>query len=420
MDKKLILMIMFLSAWLGGKGQLATLNLEQCIQAASATNPVFEKSKVIQSLGAVTGEKLGQNWLPTFKINGQLTWQNEVTQLNIDAPIPGFEVPQIPQTQYRVAGELTQTVFDGGLTRRTKALEKAKTQASTLQAETGQQDLTLQIQNLFFQVLLLDANKRSLDLVQEDLAKQLEKVRSLRENGMVTGAAIDRLQAEMLVVELKMDQLQRGKETVVNNLALLTSLDISINTGFTLPEPAPEADIRKEYAFFEAQKSIIDKQVDLLNASGIPLLQAFVLGGYGQPGFNFLDENPAFLFQAGVRLQWDISSFYTKQKDREILSLRQVQLDKEKRVFDLKQQNTANQLEQSLDDYAAALQSDQKIISLREKIKERAAAQLANGTLTTAEYILDLNEWSRAMLEKDLHQIQELQTIYSLRFYTSQ
>lgn len=417
MDKTYVLIALFFFSWLVADGQERTISLEQCLASAALNNPVFQKYEVIEGLGKARVEKTAQNWWPNLKINGQLTWQNEVTQLNIDAPIPGFEVPEIPKTQYRIAGELTQTLYDGGMTGMQKAIVSGQSAASLLQSEVQQQDLSLQIQELYFNALLLEANLQSIGLVLEDLTKQLESVKALKSNGMVTGAAVERLKAEMLRLELQQESSRRGKSSVLQNLSLMTGLDLAENVRLEMPAGDPSAAARKEYALFDKQKEVLGQQLALLNASGIPRLQAFALGGYGQPGFNFLDESPAFLFQAGLRLRWDISSFYTNGKDREILSLNQLQVQKEKEAFDLVQNSKSIQLQKALDDFEASLQADQEIISLRSKIKDRAAVQLENGTITTAEYIQDVNEWSRALIERDLHQIQLLQTIYSLRFY---
>ena len=125
MDKRIFLLVFFWVSWLGLQSQSKTISLEECLEAVSNNHPSFQKSGVIQQLGTAQVEKANQNWWPKLKISGQLTWQNEVTQLNIGAPIPGFEVPQIPKTQYRVAGELNQTLFDGGMTSRQKTVNKA-------------------------------------------------------------------------------------------------------------------------------------------------------------------------------------------------------------------------------------------------------------------------------------------------------
>ena len=417
MDKRIFLLIFFWVSWLGLQSQSKTISLEECLEAVSNNHPSFQKSGVIQQLGTAQVEKANQNWWPKLKISGQLTWQNEVTQLNIGAPIPGFEVPQIPKTQYRVAGELNQILFDGGMKNKKKTVNKASTAATIQQNLMQQQDIKDNIQNLYFNGLLIDQKLNSLHLVEDDLTSQLQRLKNMKENGLVTGASVDRLNAELLQLQLTIQQTEKARLSLLENLSTLTGLAFDGEVSLQLPKENPQTEARAELALFDAQKQILDGQLSLINAKGVPQLQAFALGGYGQPGFNFLDENPAFMFQAGLRLGWDISSFYTNKKDREILSLQQLQIDKDKEAFNSFNQTQKVNLNKELQDYQDALQTDEAIITLREKIKMRAGTQLENGTLTTAEYISDVNAWSKAMLDRDIHQVQVLQTVYQLRFY---
>ncbi|MCB0661598.1 MAG: TolC family protein [Saprospiraceae bacterium] len=417
MDKRIFLLVFFWVSWLGLQSQSKTISLEECLEAVSNNHPSFQKSGVIQQLGTAQVEKANQNWWPKLKISGQLTWQNKVTQLNIDAPIPGFEVPQIPKTQYRVAGELNQILFDGGMTSRQKTVNKASTAATIQQNLMQQQDIKDNIQNLYFNGLLIDQKLNSLHLVEDDLTSQLQRLKNMKENGLVTGASVDRLDAELLQLQLTIQQTEKARLSLLENLSTLTGLAFDAEVSLQLPKENPQTEARAELALFDAQKQILDGQLSLINAKGVPQLQAFALGGYGQPGFNFLDENPAFMFQAGLRLGWDISSFYTNKKDREILSLQQLQIDKDKEAYNSFNQTQKVNLNKELQDYQDALQTDEAIITLREKIKMRAGTQLENGTLTTAEYISDVNAWSKAMLDRDIHQVQVLQTVYQLRFY---
>jgi outer membrane protein TolC len=52
------------------------------------------------------------------------------------------------------------------------------------------------------------------------------------------------------------------------------------------------------------------------------------------------------------------------------------------------------------------IDKDQELIDLRVKITKTASSQLSNGTITSTEYLTQLNEEKQAKLNKETHEIQ--------------
>ena len=75
----------------------------------------------------------------------------------------------------------------------------------------------------------------------------------------------------------------------------------------------------------------------------------------------------------------------------------------------LKQQNA------DIARYQQLMQSDNAIIGLRESVKTASAAQLANGVITTNDYVQDINAESEARQNKVLHEIQWLLSMYAVK-----
>ena len=65
--------------------------------------------------------------------------------------------------------------------------------------------------------------------------------------------------------------------------------------------------------------------------------------------------------------------------------------------------------------YQQLIQSDNAIISLREQVKTASSAQLANGVLSTDDYLTDINAESLARQNRAVHEIQWLMSLYEVK-----
>ena len=128
---------------------------------------------------------------------------------------------------------------------------------------------------------------------------------------------------------------------------------------------------------------------------------------------NVLNNAFDLYYIGGLRLNWNLSGYYTAKNERKILSLNQdiIGLQQETFLFNtnlnLKQQNAELSKLQEL------IVSDSEIIQLRESIKNTAKNQLDFGTVTSNDYITYLNAEDQAKQGLLLHQIQLLMAQYN-------
>src|SRR5680860_919994 len=76
--------------------------------------------------GALVQKALTTNWYPKVNVGGSATYQNEVTEFSI----PGAGASAFPNTkkdQYKIGLELSQTLFDAGLTKAQMEIEELNT-----------------------------------------------------------------------------------------------------------------------------------------------------------------------------------------------------------------------------------------------------------------------------------------------------
>jgi hypothetical protein len=117
----------------------------------------------------------------------------------------------------------------------------------------------------------------------------------------------------------------------------------------------------------------------------------------------------------GLRLNWDIGGLYTLKKNLLINKNNQLITTAERNTFLF---NTSLNIKQQNADvvrYQQLIQSDNAIINLREQVKTASAAQLANGVLSTDDYLTDINAESLARQNRAVHEIQWLMSLYEVK-----
>ena len=115
----------------------------------------------------------------------------------------------------------------------------------------------------------------------------------------------------------------------------------------------------------------------------------------------------------GLRLNWNLTGFYTYNKEKKILAVNQDFIDIQRETFlfntnlNLRQQNSEITKVQEL------IETDSDIISLRESVKNTTKIQLENGTATTNDYLISVNAEDQARQNLILHEIQLLMAQYN-------
>jgi len=166
--------------------------------------------------------------------------------------------------------------------------------------------------------------------------------------------------------------------------------------------------LRPELLLFDLQKNLINKQKDLLTIKTIPRFTLFLQSGYGRPALNMLSPDFDFYYIGGVRLQWNLSTFYTYNKEQKIYNLQQNSVDVQRNIFLFNNNLQLLQQQKEIEKYQKMVQNDREIIKLRENVKISAQNQLAEGTISSTDYITFITAEERAKQDLVLHQMQLL------------
>ena len=220
-----------------------TISLGECLKAAEENHPRQGDYQLLENISGNRLENFQAEWYPELNVNGSATYQSDVIQLGIDSPIPGLQFPVAPKDQYKVSLDINQTLYDAGMTKKQKEVEKTDVQTSVKQLKSDiNQDKDF-VKNLYFNILMLQENMKitSLSLGQLDVNRSV--VQSGVDNGVLLSSDMDLLRVEVMKLQQNLAELENRRQAFLKILALKTGLQITdrdsfLLTGFDIPEKA--------------------------------------------------------------------------------------------------------------------------------------------------------------------------------------
>ena len=386
------------------------LSLEQALQEAVVHYPQTKRKALIDQTAALTVENLRRQYLPQLNLSAQATYQSEVTAVKI--PLPGVTITPPSKDQYKVLADLNQLVYDGGAVKQQQTVQQLAAATEQQQLEVEYYKLKERVTQIYMGVLYLDEQLKTVALIESDINTGIRKTEAQVQNGTAFRSQVLLLKAELLKAGQRRTELEETRKGWVEVLSLFTGLPLTPTTKLQLPAVGigqDEALQRPELQLFQAQQVLTQQQLELLKSRNRPKASVFVQGGYGRPGLNFLNNDFAFFYIGGLRLNWALSSFYTSKRDRMVIENNRKQIDAQQETFLL---NTRSQLVQQTAEIRKLeklLAADEEILGLRSQVSAAVKAQLDNGVITAADYLREINAEDQARQTLAAHRIQLLQ-----------
>ena len=393
--------------------QAQTYTLQE-IEALTVQNyPLVKQAALLNQSAQLNIENIKRALYPQLSINGQATYQSDVTSISL--PIAGFKPNLLSKDQYRATAELQQVIYDGGVNKKTQALAQASAKMELIKNEVDIYKLKERVTQIYCTVLYTNEVINQINLIQKDLQNALQKMEALYKNGLVFNNNVLQIKAQLLKNNQKLDEAYSAKRIVLDALELLANISISNNAQFEVPK---NIEINKENMelsrpelfLFDAQKSTIQNQLGLIQAKTNPKLGAFVQTGYGRPGLNMLQNEFDWFSIGGVKLQWSLGGYYTAKKEKSMLQNQATMLKNEKDTYTLNNRVQLKQAGDEIEKLAKLIESDKEIIALRDQIKSTSLVQLNNGVITANDYLKEINEYDLANQAMIQHQTQLIQS----------
>jgi outer membrane protein TolC len=382
------------------------LTVEECFTLAKNNYPLLKQMDLIEKTREYTIENISKGNLPQFTFYGNASYQSDVTE----APSAAIGIGKISKDQYKIYTEVYQSLTDSRTIKQKKELANANAATEQQKLEVELYKLKDRINQLFFGILLIEAQIQQTVLLKNDIRSGMDKTNAAIANGIALKSNADQLQAELLKTDQHTIELKANRKAFTDMLSLFIKQPVDESTKLLAPIPTitVAAINRPEIQLYDIQKKAFDIQNKLITTQNLPRLGLFVQGGYGRPALNMLENDFNFYYIGGIRLNWNLNGLYTAKREKDILKINQNSLDVQKETFLLNTNLSLTQQNSEVNKFSELAATDNQIIQLRERIKTVSKSQLENGTITTNDYLTYVNAEDQARQSLLLHQVQLL------------
>src|SRR5690606_22742085 len=133
----------------------------------------------------------------------------------------------------------------------------------------------------------------------------------------------------------------------------------------------------------------------------------FGSAAYGRPpGMNIFENDLSPYFSAGLRLRWPVWDRGSVRRERRTAELRQALVDAEQDAFLQSVEVEAAEIRADIERLHRAIDQDAQILQFRERLAQRAADQLENGTISVTDYLIHQEAVHRARLNEKRHRLE--------------
>jgi len=401
------------------------LTIETCQENAKTNYPLVKQYGLIEQTVEYNISNANKGYLPQLSFSAKASYQSDVTAIPAllapkDPSGKPISIPSLPKDQYQAVLEASQLIWDGGVISTQKKITYAGMQVEKQKLEVDLYTLKDRVNQLFFGILLLNEQLKQVDILNNDLKTNYDKVAALIQNGIAYQADLDAIKVEQINSKQRESDIKNSRQTYNRMLSALTGIEINDQTVLIKPDVdlsvlKENSNNRPELGLFDAQCKLFESQKLLLNAANLPKLGAFVQGGYGQPGLNMFTTGFSSFYLGGIRLSWNLSGLYSQKNNVSKLDISKKTVEIQKETFLFNNNLVTKQQQNEIDKLQSTLTNDDEIIQLRTNIKNATSAKLDNGTASTSDLVRDLDAENQARQLKSLHEIQLLMTIYQLK-----
>lgn len=401
-----------------------TVTLDECQQLAQENYPLIKQYDLIRQTTDYTVSNISKGWLPQVSAMAQATYQSDV--MTLPDPLQkmlgqqGLDAKGLRKDQYRIGIDLNQTIYDGGLISGQKNIARLEGEVQTAQTTTDLYTIRQRVNDIYFEILLLDEKIQLNKDLQTLLQSNLDKLNSMLSNGIAMQSDVNVVRAEKLKAEQQATELASSRKSLMDMLAVFIGKEI---TELAMPQNVTaqtQGNNRPELHLFNTQTELANAQESLLNARLLPKLSVFAQGYYGYPGYDQFDAmfNRTWKLNGtvGVRLSWNIGALYTRKNDRAKLDTRRGLIESARKTFLFNNHLLEIQRNDGIVKYRQLISDDREIVSLRSDVRRAAESKLEHGIIDTNNLLQEITRENQSRIDLSTHTILMLKEIYDLKY----
>lgn len=404
----------------------AAITIDECRRMATENYPMVKQYGLVEMSTDYSISNAKRNYLPRISISAQATYQSEVVEFSPEIQNMfstfGVNYAGIDKDQYRATIELQQNIWDGGVSKAQRKKAEAEGESSARSIETEIYSVNERIDQIYFGILILKARQEQNIKLRELLKSNCDKIEGMLKNGTAMQSDYDAVRAEQLAAEQDYQRITASCKAYCNMLSLFTGKKITPDTEFTLPEAIydPDAENRRpELSLIDARISELDAEEFALKRASNPKIGAFAQGFYGNTGLNMFKDMMEHRWSAnyivGIKLQWDISQYYTRRNTKNKITLARQQLQNNKETFLFNSNIKKKEIEGEIDKMHEIMRKDDEIIKLRRAVREAAESKYRNGVIYISDLLREITLENNAEIDGKLNRIELAKEIYRLK-----
>jgi outer membrane protein TolC len=262
-----------------------SITLDRAQELARKNYPAIRQKELLKQTASLNVNNLNKNYLPQISLNGQASYQSDVTSIDLALP-GGAKFEPLSKDQYKLTADVSQLIYDGGVTKQQKAIAEMNAVVEDQQVEVELYKVKQKVNDIFLGILYTDELIKQTELVEKDLQTGLKKVDAQVQNGVAFRSSANILKAELLKTGQRRIELQASRKALIETLALFTGENI--DEQFSFERPSVTSDVapdiaRPEVKLYNDQISLLGQQSKLITSRNLPRTSLFFQGGYGKP-----------------------------------------------------------------------------------------------------------------------------------------
>lgn len=421
--RKLLIALISLPMALPGR---AAVTIEECVAKAESNYPLIQKYDLLRSSTEIELSDINKGWLPRIAVSAQVTGQNVVPSfpntLSEVLERMGQQMKGLGKIQYRAGIDINQTLWDGGASRQRREITRSRENVEQSALQTELYGVRQRVENLYFAILLIEQQIAQSEATHELLLNNRDKLQSMLANGVATQSDVDMIEAQALTLEQTIAQARIAADGYRRQLSLFIGEEIT-EGELVMPVaalPAENTSNRPELKLLDDKVSLLRASEKMSDTALYPKIGFFAQTYYGYPGIDYfksmMSRDMTFNVIAGVKLTWNIDSFYTKKSNNSSTKIQIAEIEADRETFDFNTRLMATSQNSAIQGLKAVIKDDSKIVDLRSSVRRAAESQLSNGIIDATALLVKITDENAARITMKYHEIQLLNEIYKLKY----
>lgn len=408
----------------------AQVTIEECLAKAERNYPIIKKYRLLDETLDIDLGEINDSWLPRIGVSGQLTGQNVVPEFpkSLTGVLDqmGQSMKGLGKVQYKIGVDVAQNIWDGGISKARREVARSQYEVSKSAIDVEMYAVRQRVESIFFAILLTEEQIEQSEITLNLLQKNIEQLQSKVRNGVAMQSDADMVEAQALTLKQSIKQAKSAAEGYQDALALFIGESIK---GMKLERPLAEMPLsnenyRPELRLFDRQLQANETAQRLTDTSLMPKIGMFAQVYYGYPGFDYfksmMNRDLSFNILAGIKVSWNIDSFYSKGKNSRRTSVNALDINADRDVFLFNSNIQSTSQRETIKGLRNVMKDDARIIELRGNVRRAAESQLANGIIDATALLTKISDENIAHLNARFHEIQLIKEIYNLKYTLNQ